>query len=184
MTNEKFKELMSVLSEQYQRKVTSLYAQVYWQALKQYSDDEVMGALIAYISDPDVCQYWPQPGALIAKIVGTTKQIEMSIESKAMAAWDEAYKAMMRKGQYATVALSDPLAMKVIEYMGGWPAFCMMRRDEEQWRRKEFISAYNNLAGSERLPKSLHGVGQKSQEKMSASRALDHIYKRVEGESK
>lgn len=180
MNDKKFKEVIATLGEQYGKTVTPLVARVYWQALKPYSDDEVEQALVAYISDPDVCQYWPQPGALIAKITGTSKQVDLSVEAQAINGWNEAYKAMQRLGQYQSVELSDPLAMKVVNYLGGWRSFCMMKQSDEQWRRKEFILAYKTLKGSENLPTRLTGICDDDRDKLESRKALERVYKKTE----
>lgn len=180
MNDKKFKEIIATLGEQYGKTVTPLVARVYWQALKPYSDEEVEQALVAYISDPDVCQYWPQPGALIAKITGTSKQLQLSVESKAIEVWDLVYKKVCNGSPYESLELDDRLALKVISAMGGWAHLCRMREDEVTWKKKEFISNYLTLQGSENLPERLAGIGEKSHEKLEAKKSLDRIYNKSE----
>ena len=182
MDANKFKQSITALGEQYGKTITPLMLKMYWEALKGFSNQELDNAVVGYISDPDVCQFWPQPGALISKITGTSKQLEVSIDAQAIEAWNEAYNSMIRKGQYESVTLKDPLGMKVIEHLGGWYSFCMMKQSDEQWRRKEFISAYKTLKGSQDLPKRLTGLGDKSHAKLEASEQLGKLNSRYDGE--
>lgn len=153
---------------------------LYFNILKEYPVEQVKTAFELHLKCPDRGTFFPKPADIIAKITGTQKQKTINIESKAIAAWDEAYAAMLKHGQYQSVKLSDPLGMKVITYLGGWSTFCMMKVDDEQWRRKEFINAYMTLQGSSDLPKMLSGLGKESIEKLEAKQQLENIYQKTE----
>lgn len=174
-----FKEIVATMHEIYDKQLSSVAQKIWWNALKPYSSSQISQAMSDHLTDVDSGKFAPKPADLIAKINGTTKQIEVSIEAKAIAAWDEAYKAMMKSGQYQSITLNDPMGMKVIQHLGGWPSFCMMRQDEGQWRRKEFIAAYKTLQGSENLPAMLTGVGEKSAEKIEGQKSLNRIYQKA-----
>lgn len=175
-----FKMVVATLLEIYDKQLSPQGQKIWWNTLKPYSADQIAEAMQHHIQDPDNGKFAPKPADLIAKITGTSKQLSISVESKAIAAWDEAYKAMMKHGQYQSVKLSDPLGMKVVKHLGGWGSFCMMRQDEEQWRRKEFIQTYTTLQGSENLPTMLSGVGQSDNDKLEAKKQLDSIYQKLD----
>lgn len=175
-----FKSIIATLHEIYDKQLSIEGQKIWWNAFKQYSAEQIATAMQKHIEDPDVGKFAPKPADIIAKITGTQKQKTINTESKAIAAWDEAYAAMIKHGQYRSVKLSDPIGMKVIAHLGGWSTFCMMKVDEEQWRRKEFINTYMTLQGSSELPKMLSGLGQESIEKLEAKQQLENIYQKTE----
>lgn len=173
-----FKIVIATISELYDKQISPQGQKIWWNALKDYTAEQIGMALQEHISDPDEGRFAPKPANLVGKIIGTNKQAEVSVEASAIQAWESAYKAMMKLGQYQSVKLQDRLAMKVIEYMGGWPSFCLMKQSEEQWRRKEFIETYKTLHGSENLPERLGCVSQNAlgnNAEVEASRLIDQM---------
>lgn len=175
MTNESFKQVMAMLSEQYQRNVTPLMAKAYWQVLKPYTDEQVQQAAIDYIGDPDGCKFWPQPGDIKAKIVGTDKQQQTAIVDRAQEQWILVVEKIRKQGAYGTVELDDKVTMKAIQLLGGWRELCHTPVDKMEWRRKEFIEAYRNSVNADNLPESLPGIGHKSQDKLKATKQLESL---------
>jgi hypothetical protein len=176
MTNESFKQIMALLSEQYQRNVSPLMAKAYWQVLKDFTNEQVEKAVMDYIGDPDCCNFWPQPGAIKAKITGTGKQQDMSIEDSAMTAWNIILGEIRRVGAYGNLEIDDKVAMKAVQNIGGWQSLCHSTDDAlKTWKRKEFISAYKTFVGADSLPESLRGIGQSSREHIEWREALKRI---------
>src|SRR5690554_3243016 len=124
MDTQAFKQVMATLAETYSKNVTPLTAKMYWQALKEFSNEEVEQAAMDYISDPQVCQFWPQPGALIAKITGTAKQRELSTTDAALQAWDYIVKQIQNIGAYGRLEMDDGVALKAVISIGGWRELC------------------------------------------------------------
>jgi hypothetical protein len=174
MDNANFKQVMATLAEAYSKNVTPLTAKIYWQALKDFTNEQVENAVIAHLSDPQVCQFWPQAGTLIAKITGTAKQKEISVEHSAMQSWELILQQVRKTGAYGSLKLDDKLALKAVHSIGGWVELC--RSPEATlttWKRKEFMQAYQTLAGATELPSNLPGIGQQSQDKIEAKRVME-----------
>lgn len=179
MDNNNFKKLMSLLAEQYNRNVTPLMAKAYWQVLKEHTDEQVEQAVMAYIGDPDVCNFWPQPGAIKAKIIGTEKQQQTAITDNAQEAWLSVLKKMREQGAYGEIKLKDKIALKAIKLMGGWRDLCHTPSDKMEWRRKEFIETYRNSINAGNLPESIAGIGAKEQQKVEAYSQLKQIQEKA-----
>jgi len=84
------------------------------------------------------CERLPRPAEL-RKLVGQ----QITPESKAIAAWSEATKAVSVHGPYKSVAFQDRIVNAVVRHLGGWPNFCSrLTESEEQWVRKDFMRVY------------------------------------------
>lgn len=180
MDNANFKQVLATLGETYGRSITKLTAQAYWSALKGFTNEQVQQAMIDYISDPNTSQFWPQPGALIRKITGTDKQQQLTIEDKALSAWNEILLDIRRVGVYGSLEIEDKVALKAVQSIGGWKTICHSTEDAlKTWKRKEFISAYHTFVGAENLPNSLAGIGQRNNEKLEAQGKLAKLQEKL-----
>lgn len=175
MTNESFKKVMAYISEKSGRQITPMMAKGYWHNLKQFSDKQVENAVMEYYADPDVCQFFPQEGMIIAKINGTTKQQQTALIDRAQEQWILVQEKMRRQGAYGTVKFDDKVTMKSIQLLGGWRDLCHTPTDKIEWRRKEFIECYRNSVNADHLPDSLAGIGSKSQHKLESQNQLKRI---------
>lgn len=172
-----FKQLLATMNEIYDKPLTQQAQDIWWEMLKPYSADELAMAMQAHLKDPEAGRFAPKPADIIGKIEGTAKQKSISVEAQALAAWELVYKSVQRGTPYDSLQLDDKLALAAIKAMGGWTHLCMMREDEATWKKKEFISNYTTLHGSENLPERLAGIGQKQQDKLEAQQALAGIHK-------
>ena len=87
------------------------------------------------------CERLPRPAEL-RKLVGQ----QITPESKAIAAWSEATKAVSIYGPYKSIAFEDRIVNAVIRHLGGCPNFCSkLTESEEQWVRKDFIRVYQTF---------------------------------------
>lgn len=175
MEDNQFKQVMAMLSSSYGRKLEALEIKVFWQAFKPYTNEQVEIAAMEYISDPELCQFWPKPGSIIGKITGTKNQRELSTADAAMQAWEFITKEIRRIGAYGSLEMDDGVALKAIHSIGGWKDLCHTPIDKMEWRRKEFISAYQTFVGASNLPKSLAGISKVGQDKREAQRALQRL---------
>ena len=151
----KFAELMAVLAEVYDdgRPPSKLKMEVYFQALKQFSIDEIERAVKGLIYTRATASF-PKPAELIQEIRGTTS-------NRATMAWLDVLEAVNRVGNYRGVKFSDPVIHGVIEVMGGWVKLAeSLKWDEEKWKQKEFEKLYEVLAKNprEKTPKYLPGL--------------------------
>jgi len=136
----RFSAEMMALSELYNRDMSETLLELYFEALRQYPIQEVVGAVRVHIKHRDQGQYFPKPADLIRLIEGDT-------QTQAMVAWDNAVKAMMEIGQYTSVQFEDPILGKVILDMGGWPEFYDWPAKEMPFKKKEFMDRYRAYAG-------------------------------------
>lgn len=179
MDNANFKQVLATLGETYGKTITPLMAKAYWSALKDYSNEQVEKAMVDYIADPNVSQFWPQAGALIAKITGTDKQQQTAIADHAANQWLEVVAKIRKQGAYGEVIFDDQVTMKAIQVMGGWRELCHTPVDKMEWRRKEFVETYRNSINASNLPDSLAGIGSKSQAKIESAQQLKRIQDKV-----
>lgn len=94
---------------------------------------------------------FPKPGDLIELIQG--KQ-----EDKAFTAWEQLQQAVSRAGAYQSVLFEDPKIARVIKLLGGWETVCLWPVDELQYRRREFLQAYQALPETAAPPQALGGI--------------------------
>lgn len=167
--------LFAVMSEVYDKQLTDAAQSIWASAMKEFSGDQIMSAIEAHMKDPGEGRFAPKPASIIGKITGTSKQLQISQENKALEAWDLILKAIRERGAYRPLQIDDKHAMAAIQSIGGWVGLCHTPSDKMEWRRKEFLSAYSNFNAVENLPKSLAGIGQKSQDKIEARNALERI---------
>ena len=181
MEQSKFKEVMAMLGEAYNKKITPLMAKMYWQSLKHLTDEQLQEAVMRYISDTDQSQFWPQPGAILAKLEGSAKQKELSVEDKAMQEWEKIKLCIRKVGAYGCYKSDDKVAIKAIQNLGGWVALCHAPSETlDTWKRKEFVAAYKIFLTAQDLPDYAPGIGHKSQEQIESSEFMKKLNSRIE----
>ena len=131
-----FTALMADVMNAYWRAIDRGQVELYFNVLAGYPFAAVAEALYAHMGDPDTGQYFPKPADVVRHIQGGKN-------TRALAAWDEALKAVEQFGAYATVTFPDPLIRAVIDRMGGWEAFCTSE-EEQAFRQREFIERYSS----------------------------------------
>lgn len=108
---------------------------IWFEALSDYSIEEVAEGVTAYIKNPDTGSYKPKPADIIRMIDGTSAD-------KAMVAWTMVENAVRRIGTYRTVVFEDPIIHRVIEDMGGWCSLGEKQESELPFVQKEFLTRY------------------------------------------
>jgi len=182
MDSTRFKQLISAITEEYGQTFLELRIKQWWQALKSYDSEAVDQAYIKYLSG-EWCRRCPKPGDLITLIEGTEGQRQLTVEDKALSAWNEVLNEVRRVGIYGNLEIEDKVALKAIQSIGGWRVICHSTEDAlKTWKRKEFISAYHTFVGASNLPSSLKGIGQQSQDKLEAKKQLSAIQEKVKNE--
>lgn len=175
MDSIRFKKLISAITEEYKDNFSELRIKQWWQALKDYDSGEVENAYMAYLSS-QWCMKAPKPGNLISLITGTEKQQQLTIEDKALSAWNEILLEIRRVGVYGNLEIDDKVAIKAVQSIGGWRTICHSTEDAlKTWKRKEFISAYHTFVGATNLPNSLAGIGQRNNDKLEAQKQLANL---------
>jgi len=141
----RFKAKMAALGELYGKECTKTLADMYWAALKDFSDEEVHRAIESGILVWTCFGRLPTP----AEIVG---QITRDGADHALSAWEQLQEGVHRAGTYQSVHFEDGKIARVIQLMGGWETVCQWPMDEIQFRRKEFMDSYKAL------PRCDHGA--------------------------
>ncbi|MES2141697.1 MAG: DUF6475 domain-containing protein [Pseudomonadota bacterium] len=147
-----FLQCLTLLAESFNRKVSSLLLETYWQGLKAYPFEQVKQAMLSTLQNPDRKWGMPNPGDLIASIQGDSR-------SHALKAWSQVVTAIRMIGRYDSVVFDNPLIHCVIRDMGGWIYLCQQPEKELPFLRYEFEKRYHDYQGKPLLnyPRSLKG---------------------------
>lgn len=172
-----FTEMMMAAGEVYGKVITVPMIKMYFAALGPMSVEQVQGAMMAHMQNPDSGQFFPKPADLIRHLAGTSKQQEAIIEDRAAIAWACIERAIVRIGSYGTLKLEDKQALATVKAMGGWQSICQTETAKMEWRRKEFIRMYETFERTplEALPSSLPGRIELSEAKAAGPVALDKL---------
>lgn len=172
-----FRDMMMAAGEVYGREITKPLLQMYFAALSQCGIDQVQGAMMAHMQNPDSGQFFPKPADLIRHISGTNKQQEAAIEDKASIAWACIERDIRRIGSYGTLKMDDKQALAAVKAIGGWQSLCQTESSKMEWKRKEFIRMYETFERTplEALPASLPGRIEMSEKKAQGPISLDRL---------
>jgi hypothetical protein len=148
-----FLEWLTLLAESFNRKVSSLLLETYWQCLKAYPFAQVKQAILNTLQNPDR-QKWamPTPADLIVLIQGDS-------HSHALNAWGQVVTAIRTIGRYDSVVFDNPIIHCVIRDMGGWVYLCQQPEKELPFLRHEFEKRYRDYQDKPlpSYPRSLKG---------------------------
>lgn len=141
----------------FNREATDPLTEAYWMTC---SDLELLEFREAVRRAMLECEFFPKPAEL-RKLCGNA----VTGEHRAIAAWDDALKAVTRYGSWTPVDFSDSLINAAIRNLGGWLTFCgrLTGAEEEKWLRKEFVQTYESFAHggvNGEVCKALSGLSQ------------------------
>lgn len=131
----RFAHCLLAASEVYGREVSPAVAEVWWSALRGYDAAAVETAFQRHMTNPDTGQFMPKPADIVRILAGTS-------QDGAMVAWAKVDRAMRTVGAYQSVVFDDPLAMRVLQDMGGWIALGTKTSDEWPFVANEFRTRY------------------------------------------
>lgn len=162
----KFKELITVISETYGEEFNPSKVKLWWNLFKPYSIEVFEKALYAHIACPDAGMFSPKPANLMKIINGTTKEHEQAIKDKSTLAWAAIMRDISRVGPYGNLQLEDKKALAAVESIGGWQMLCSKTYDELNWIEKQFKEAYDmyERTPDSDLPKQLKGIVSSQQQ--------------------
>lgn len=136
-----FLEWLTLLAESFNRKVSSLLLETYWQCLKAYPFTQVKQAMLNTLQNPDRPKWgMPTPADLIVLIQGDS-------HSHALNAWGQVVAAIRAVGRYDSVVFDNPIIHCVIRDMGGWINLCQQPEKELSFLRHEFEKRYRDYQG-------------------------------------
>jgi len=145
----KFKELITALCELHDKKLSQTLADIYWESLKQFTDEQCIKVFKELIL---TSRFFPKPVDFIEILKGKE-------EHNATIAWIEVLNAVKSVGNYQSVKFSDPVIHSVIQVMGGWEKLAStMTSDEEKWKQKEFEKLYQVMERRGKHPEYLPGT--------------------------
>jgi len=142
--------------ELYDKPVTKNLLQLYFDALKGYSIDDVKSGVSKHALDPKHGTFFPKP----ADIVRHLQSGQLSTEEKAELAWAEIQQCLRRNGAYGGLSIEDKQGIAALKSFTTWKEFCAMDASKLTWAKKEFISMYSTYENTplEMLPSSLPGL--------------------------
>ncbi len=139
---EKFSQILSWVFGYYEKDLTDLTFEMYWNGLKDYSIEEVQAAFNAHLQHPEEGRWWPKVSDIIKNCKGGTMD-------NALRAWNEVETAIRKVGAYQDVVFHDPLIHQIIHKMGGWMALCDIPDEKSlTFKANEFKNAYRALYGT------------------------------------
>ncbi len=136
---EKFSQILNWVFSYYEKELTDLTFEMYWNGLREYNINEVQSAFNAHIQHPEEGKWWPKVSDIIKNCKGGT-------QDNALRAWHEVETAIRRVGGYQDVVFHDPLIHQIIHKMGGWIAFCDIPDEKSlNFKSIEFKKSYRAL---------------------------------------
>jgi Domain of unknown function (DUF6475) len=147
-----FLQWLTLLAESFNRKVSSLLLETYWQCLEAYPFVQVKQAMLSTLQNPDRKWGMPNPADLVILIQGDSR-------SYALKAWSQVVTAIRTVGRYDSVVFDNSIIHCVIRDMGGWIYLCQQSEKELPFLRQEFEKRYRDYQGKPlpSYPRSLKG---------------------------
>ena len=149
----RFAILMTGTGEIYDKPITQVVIEAYWNIFKDFAFKDVDKAFHLHHKNPDVGKYFPKPADIIMAIEGSS-------QNQALRAWTKVISAVQSIGVYSSVAFDDPLIHAVIEDMRGWQKFGTIDAKQLPFIAKEFQDRYRGYVINKpcRHPKYLVGI--------------------------
>ena len=182
----KFKEVMTMISINYNEEINVPKLKLWWSVFNPYPIETFEKAVYQHISCPDAGMFSPKPANITKMIQGTTKQNEQNIESEAELAWTSVFNAIRGCGSYGSPSFKNPKIGPILSSMTDWFNLCQCSMKELDWKKKEFISLYSTVSNTEleRLPSQLKGLieieAKKSEEAGEYSGLMKQLEQRKE----
>lgn len=90
------------------------------------------------------CTDHPTPAA-VRRYAGAAG---LTDEQRALVGWRVVRSSVLRYGAYYSIDFDDKIIHAAVRAIGGWASLCSTQHDEMQWKQKQFIEAYLNVARS------------------------------------
>lgn len=132
-----FSHLLVGLGEVFDRQITEVITDIYYEALKDFSTEQVKSAVYKCIKNHKYATL-PKPADILEFLEGTR-------EDKALVAWLQLKEAVQKGGYYASIEFYDPIITHVVNEIGGWQAFCSSKIEDLPFIQKRFTDYYRIL---------------------------------------
>ena len=131
----KFAEILIGLGMYYNQTIEKPVMRLYWEALRQYTVEDVDRAANLHTRDPDQGRFMPKVADLI-------RILEGGGQSRAELAWSKVQAALSSAGRYESVVFDDAIIHCVIRDMGGWVTVCDIPAKQSEFKHAEFVKRY------------------------------------------
>ncbi|WP_218813329.1 DUF6475 domain-containing protein [Rickettsiella endosymbiont of Dermanyssus gallinae] len=150
---ELFLQWLTLLAESFNRKMSNLLLETYWQCLRAYPFAKVKAAILDILRNPDR-EVWGMPIAaeLIELIQGNSRQFAQN-------AWAQVIHTIRTIGRYNSVVFDNPIIHCVIRDVGGWIYLCQQSEKTLSFLRQDFITRYQKYHANPSInyPRVLRG---------------------------
>lgn len=134
LNKERFIELMSGLSQLYDKELSQFALDIYYDIFKDYEYPQIEKAVKQVISNNKYNSI-PKPAEILEFLEGTR-------DDKALVAWLQVMEAVQKGGYYASIEFADLIIAHVVNELGGWQWFCCTQRDDLPFIQKRFMDLY------------------------------------------
>ncbi|MCP4394856.1 MAG: hypothetical protein GY804_11420 [Alphaproteobacteria bacterium] len=168
-----FAELMVGNGEIYNKTVSKSLMQIYFDALTDYSIEDVKKGFGKHSLDAKHGSFFPKP----ADIVRHLQTGQLSTEEKAELAWGQITYELRKTGSYGNLELDDKQALAALRSFTSWKEFCAMDVTKLTWAKKEFMSMYSTYQNTplEMLPSSLPGLVELQHHKKQEAQSMQNL---------
>ncbi len=168
-----FAELMMGLSETYDKPFSKPKARIYFNALHQFTLEQISHGIDCHLRDPKHGTFMPKPADIIRHLTAN----EETAEDKAELAWMQVINSISSVGSYGTLKLEDKQAMAAVKNLGSWVGLCQTKECDLQWKKKQFIENYMTFENTptELLPKSLPGIEDLHNQKQESQQGMKSL---------
>ena len=131
----KFTETMVAMGELYDKELSPVLVNLYWTALKEFADDDVIRAFEVAMMN---LKWFPKPSELREIITGNSSEL-------AHQAWADVIKAIESGAGHRTVQYKHDLAPQVdamVIELGGWRRLAGMTYRDLDFLKKDFVDLY------------------------------------------
>lgn len=135
-----FVKLVTDVHAYYRQPVSEFVLQVWQQACKPYTLEQVSKAMTAHVTDPERGVYAPKVADVVRVLSGTHTD-------RAALAWGKVLGAMSAVGAYSDVVFDDPAIHAAIEDMGGWVKVCRGEIAELSYLQHRFCQSHKAYTG-------------------------------------
>jgi len=156
MLNKKqFVELISSIAEIFGKDLSSYTIKIYYEIFKKYPFEKIEQAFKQAVMGHKY-NTMPKPAEIL-------EHLELSLEDKALYAWNTVIETIRSNGYYDSVEFEDKVIHTVIEILGGWEWLCDQEKDEMKFIGKEFIRLYKLYAQNpKKAPQRLVGFFERN----------------------
>jgi hypothetical protein len=181
---DKLKQLLKLISTNYNRTLTEPQVELIKMMAKQYGFNQFNTAVMAHMTDPDQGMFFPNMAHIAGKVTGTKKQNDADFEVIAQSQWFNVERAISECGSYRTPSFKDAMTRAVVSSFG-WANLCALTKDQLVWRQKEFVKMYVDYTNKpiEYLPSHIAGLEDIQKLKQESQTTIGNILDRIESKS-